>query len=161
MTTTLRLAAVAALALATTATNAFADDCRDNRAAGTVLGAIAGGVIGGAVSHGNGGAVVGGVILGGIAGHAIASDVDCDDRPYAYRTYREALDGPIGERYEWDHKVASGISSKTQVGASRRLRRGAPEPSSYLPFHCGARFSAKAFGPSRRSSLRNIAATAG
>lgn len=101
----LTLAAVAALVLSTGATGAFADDChRDNRAAGTVLGAIAGGVLGGAISHGNGGAVVGGVILGGIAGHEIAGNIDCDDRPYAYRTYREALDGPVGERYEWSHR---------------------------------------------------------
>jgi surface antigen len=103
MKNSLKVAAVAALALCTTATGAFADECRDNRAAGTVLGAIAGGVLGGAISHGNGGAVVGGVILGGIAGHEIASNIDCSDRPYAYRVYREALDGPVGERYEWEH----------------------------------------------------------
>ena len=99
-----KIIAAAALALVASAGSAFADDCHnDNRAAGTVLGAIAGGLIGGAVSHGNGGAVVGGVILGGVAGNAIAGDVDCDDRPYAYRTYRESFDGDIGERYEWHH----------------------------------------------------------
>jgi surface antigen len=98
----------ALLALCTGTSGAFAqdygDDCHhDNRAAGTVLGAIAGGVIGGAVSHGNGGAVVGGVILGGVAGNAIAGDVDCDDRPYAWHTYQMAFDGPVGERYDWEH----------------------------------------------------------
>jgi surface antigen len=29
--------------------------------------------------------------------------MDCEDRPYAYRTYRESFDGDIGERYEWHH----------------------------------------------------------
>src|SRR6185295_7284509 len=39
--------------------------CRQgNAAAGTIFGAIAGGLIGSAASHGNGGAVAGGVILG-------------------------------------------------------------------------------------------------
>ena len=48
--------------------SAMADDCsgRDHTG-GTILGAIAGGVLGGAVTHGNGGAVVGGAILGGLA----------------------------------------------------------------------------------------------
>ena len=79
-------------------------DCRDdNRTTGTVLGAIAGGLIGSAASHGNGGAVVGGVIVGGLAGNAIAGDMNCDDRPYAYRTYRESFEGDVGERYEWHH----------------------------------------------------------
>lgn len=109
MRASVKIAIAAMLAASGSLASAYADDyygddChRDNRAAGTVLGAIAGGVIGGAVSHGNGGAVVGGVILGGIAGNAIAGDVDCDDRPYAFRTYRRALDGPPGERYEWEH----------------------------------------------------------
>ena len=41
-------------------------DChRGNTTAGTIFGALAGGLIGGAASHGNGGAVVGGVVLGG------------------------------------------------------------------------------------------------
>ncbi|HEY1708306.1 MAG TPA: hypothetical protein VGG10_08560 [Rhizomicrobium sp.] len=77
-------------------------DCEGNRAGGTVLGAIAGGVIGGAVSHGNGGAVVGGAVLGGLAGNAISRDMDCEDRPYAWRTYHDAFEGPIGRRYEWE-----------------------------------------------------------
>jgi surface antigen len=96
---------IASVLLAALATSpSYADDCHhDNRVKGTILGAIAGGVIGGAVSHGNGGAVVGGVVLGGLAGNAIAGDISCEDRPYAYRTYRESLDGEIGERYEWDH----------------------------------------------------------
>ena len=37
---------------------------RPDHTGGTILGAIAGGVLGGAVSHGNGGAVVGGALWG-------------------------------------------------------------------------------------------------
>jgi surface antigen len=82
----------------------YGDDCRQqNTTAGTVLGAIAGGLIGGAVSHGNGGAVVGGVILGGLAGNAIGHDMDCQDRPYAFRVYNDAFEGPVGRRYEWEN----------------------------------------------------------
>jgi hypothetical protein len=42
-------------------------DCRrGNATTGTIFGALAGGLIGGAASRGNGGAVVGGVVLGGL-----------------------------------------------------------------------------------------------
>jgi surface antigen len=76
---------------------------RGNAAAGTIFGAIAGGLIGGAVSHGNGGAVVGGVVLGGLAGNALSRDIDCDDQRYAFARYNEAFDGPPGSTYRWDH----------------------------------------------------------
>lgn len=90
------------MAVAAATGSASADDCRgNNRTTGTVLGAIAGGIIGGAVSHGNGGAVVGGALLGGLGGNAIAGDIDCDDRGYAAQAYEQALDGYIGQRYEW------------------------------------------------------------
>lgn len=107
------------------ATFAAADDCHhNNRVAGTVLGAVAGGVIGGAVTHGSGLGIVGGVVLGGLAGNAIAGDIDCDDRPYAYRTYREGLDGRIGERYEWHHRGHHGyIVSNREYWRGDRLCR--------------------------------------
>jgi surface antigen len=95
------VAGAAMLTLVAASGSAWADDCRDNRAAGTVLGAIAGGLIGGAAGHGHGGAIVGGALLGGIAGNAISRDIDCDDRGYAQQAYEQALDGDIGERYEW------------------------------------------------------------
>ena len=78
------LVAAAAFAIGLGSTSAFADDCsgRDHTS-GTILGAIAGGLLGSAASHGNGGAVVGGALLGGLAGNAISSDMDCSDRPYA------------------------------------------------------------------------------
>ncbi|HEX2759022.1 MAG TPA: glycine zipper domain-containing protein [Rhizomicrobium sp.] len=96
--------AASLLALGFGSTAAFADECsgRDHTS-GTILGAIAGGVLGGAVSKGNGGAVIGGALLGGLAGNAISRDMDCEDRPYAARTYQESFAGPVGHRYSWNH----------------------------------------------------------
>ena len=81
------------------ATPALADACsgRDH-AGGTILGAIAGGILGGAVSKGNGGAVIGGALLGGLAGNALSRDLDCEDRPYAVRSYNDSFRGPVGRR---------------------------------------------------------------
>jgi surface antigen len=87
----------------TLASPALADACggRD-QAGGTILGAIAGGMLGGAVSKGNGGAVIGGALLGGLAGNAISRDMDCEDRPYAVRSYNDSFRGPVGQRYGWN-----------------------------------------------------------
>lgn len=78
------------IALSCAALPAFADDCsgRDHTA-GTVLGAVGGAAIGGAVSHDAGGAVAGAVV-GGLAGNAIARSEDCDrgrTRYYSDRGY--------------------------------------------------------------------------
>jgi surface antigen len=78
--------------------------CRSgNAAAGTIFGAIAGGLIGGAASHGNGGAVAGGVIIGGLLGNALSRDIDCDDQRYAFDSYSLSLNGDIDRDYEWRH----------------------------------------------------------
>jgi surface antigen len=95
------IAGAAMFAFGASTSGAWADDCHDNRAAGTVLGAIAGGLIAGGASHGNGGAIAGGVIFGGLAGNALSRDIDCEDRDYAGRAYEDAFDGDVGERYEW------------------------------------------------------------
>jgi surface antigen len=83
----------------------YEDNCRrgNNAAAGTIFGALAGGLIGGAASHGNGGAVVGGAILGGLLGNTVSRDIPCEDHPYAFRTYATGLNGDLGRRYEWRH----------------------------------------------------------
>jgi surface antigen len=96
------IAGVAMLALFAGSGVAMADDCSGHgHETGTVLGAIAGGLIGSAASHGNAGAVVGGAIVGGLAGNAISRDIDCEDREGASRAYYDSFDGEIGERYEW------------------------------------------------------------
>jgi surface antigen len=115
--TLLSAATLVALGLGTT--GAFADECsgRDHTG-GTILGAIAGGVLGGAASHGNGGAVIGGALLGGLAGNAIARDMDCEDRPYAARTYHDSFSGPVGRRYSWSRGPDRGY-----VVTTREYRR--------------------------------------
>ncbi len=90
-------------------------DCRrGNAAAGTIFGAIGGGLIGGAASHGNAGAVAGGVILGGLLGNAISRDVDCDDQRAAFNVYADGLNGDIGRRYEWRHGASYGTFTPTR-----------------------------------------------
>lgn len=112
--------AVALLALGLGTSSAMADECsgRDHTG-GTVLGAIAGGVLGGALSHGNGGAVVGGALLGGLAGNAVSRDMDCEDRPYAARSYHDSFSGPVGRRHEWRRGPDRGY-----VVSNREYRRG-------------------------------------
>ena len=120
MKKTALMIAAAGLALGLGASSALADDCSGHdHAAGTVLGAIAGGVLGGAVSHGNGGAVIGGALLGGLAGNAVSRDMDCSDRPYAARAYDDSFHGRVGERREWNNGPNRGY-----VVTDREYRRG-------------------------------------
>ena len=81
---------------------------RGNAVAGTIFGAAAGGLVGSAVSHGNGGAVVGGAVLGGLLGNTISKDISCDDQPYAFRTYSDGLNGDVGRRYDWNRGQSRG-----------------------------------------------------
>jgi surface antigen len=87
----------------------YESNCRQgNTAAGTVFGALAGGLLGSAATHGNGAGVVGGAVLGGVLGNTIARDIDCDDQPAAFQIYATGLNGDIGRRYEWRHGDAYG-----------------------------------------------------
>ncbi len=97
------IAGAAMLTLFAGTNAALADDCHSDHTGGTVLGAIAGGVLGGVASHGNGLAIAGGAIFGGLAGNALSRDIDCDDRDYAGRAYETAFDdGTVGRHYEWE-----------------------------------------------------------
>lgn len=81
----------------------YVDQCRKNsNVAGTLFGALAGGLIGGAASH-KGGAIVGGVILGGLVGNALTRDMPCEDHPHAMRVYAQGLNGPVGQSYRWSY----------------------------------------------------------
>lgn len=93
--------------------NYYGRDCENNSGAGTVLGALAGGLIGNAASHGNGGAVVGGVILGGLVGNSISSDMNCNDRRYAMSSYSQGFEGRIGHRYDWRNNEGGSHGSFT------------------------------------------------
>jgi surface antigen len=85
----------------------YHDGCGGAEATGTVVGGVAGGVIGNQFGHGGGraAATVGGVLLVAIVGNAIARDSCRDERADAYyynRTYYDAFDQPTyGRRYEW------------------------------------------------------------
>jgi len=81
---------------------AMAETCGGgDQTGGTIAGGLLGGVLGGILTHGNGFGIVGGALLGGLAGNAISRDMDCEDRPYAARSYEESFHGPVGHRYEW------------------------------------------------------------
>lgn len=87
----------------------YESDChKGNAVAGTVFGALAGGLLGSAASHGNAGAVVGGAVVGGLLGNTISHEIDCEDQPYAFNVYATGLNGEIGHRYEWRHGEARG-----------------------------------------------------
>jgi uncharacterized protein YcfJ len=86
--------AAGVLALGLTSSQALADACSGhNHAAGSILGAVGGGLIGSAMTHGSGVGVVGGAVAGGLAGNAVARDIDCnrgrhyDRRVSAYYYY--------------------------------------------------------------------------
>lgn len=89
---------------------AYEQNCRrgGNQAAGTIFGALAGGLVGSAASGGDGGAVVGGAVLGGLLGNTISRDIDCEAQPRAFQTYSMGLNGDIGHRYEWRHGNSRG-----------------------------------------------------
>ncbi len=80
-------AAVIAVGAGTAAANA--DSCSGhNHTTGTVLGAVGGGLVGGAIGHGVL-PVVGGAVAGGLAGNAISRGMDCNHRySHYYRHHR-------------------------------------------------------------------------
>lgn len=87
----------------------YQSDCRRGKTtAGTIFGALTGGVLGSVASHGNAMATVGGAVVGGVLGNTIAHEIDCSDQPYALRTYSVALNGDIGRVYRWRHGDAYG-----------------------------------------------------
>lgn len=72
--------------------------------AGVILGGLIGGLLGSTVSDGNDpGAVFAGIILGAGAGALLTSDMDCNDRSYAYRTYYDGLNRGVPGRYYWSN----------------------------------------------------------
>ena len=83
-----------------------------------------GGVLGGVLTRGSGVGIVGGALLGGLAGNAISRDMDCEDRPYAARSYDESFHGPVGRRYEWSRGPNHGyIVTNREYWRGRRLCR--------------------------------------
>ena len=74
-------ATIFALSMGTVA--ADADNCSGHsHGTGTVVGAVGGGLIGDAITHGSAVGVIGGAVAGGLAGNAIARDRNCSGRRY-------------------------------------------------------------------------------
>jgi surface antigen len=72
--------------------------------AGVIAGALIGGILGNVVGRGGGrgGATVAGVIVGGALGAALTSNLDCEDRSYAYKTYYDGFNaGRPNAMYQW------------------------------------------------------------
>ena len=95
-------------------------DCRNSPdPAGIIAGAVIGGLLGNAVGRGGeqAGATIAGIIVGGALGAALTSNLDCEDRSYAYRTYYDGFNsGRTGRSYSWrnpanDHRGEFRIAS--------------------------------------------------
>src|SRR6266566_1082631 len=74
-----KLLALAALALGVTTMEAQAANCQGRRDTGTAVGAIGGGLVGNAASHGNTGGTIAGAVIGGVAGNLIGGS-NCEQR---------------------------------------------------------------------------------
>jgi len=81
-----KLFALAALALSVTTMQAQAANCQGRRDTGTAVGAIGGGLVGNAATHGNTGGTIAGAVIGGLAGNAIGGS-DCEQREHDSRYY--------------------------------------------------------------------------
>ncbi len=81
----------------------FYRECRQTAdPAGVIGGALIVGLLGNAAGRGRAGATVAGVVVGGALGAALTTDMDCEDRSYAYRTYYDGFNaGRPNARYEW------------------------------------------------------------
>jgi Ni/Co efflux regulator RcnB/surface antigen len=82
-------------------------ECRNSPdPAGIIIGGLIGGLLGNAAGHGGNrtGTTIAGVIFGGAVGAALTSNLDCEDRSYAYKTYYDGFnsDRP-GRRYNWNN----------------------------------------------------------
>ena len=104
----------------TYADDSFYTECKTSvNPVGVLSGAAIGGLLGNAAGEGRGkaGATVAGVILGGAVGAALTSELDCNDRDYAYRTYSEGLNaGRPNGVYRW-RNPASGRQGEFTVAS--------------------------------------------
>ncbi len=87
--------------------DSYYQECRRSAdPAGVLAGALIGGLVGNAAGHGGsrGGATVAGVIIGGALGGALTSNLQCEDRSYAYKTYYDGFNsGRPHSDWQWDN----------------------------------------------------------
>src|SRR4029077_12045144 len=78
-----KIFALAALAFGFTTVTAEAANCQGRRDTGTAVGAIGGGLVGNAASHGSAGGTIAGVVIGGLVGNVVGGN-DCNQRYTRY-----------------------------------------------------------------------------
>lgn len=111
MSTVLRVATVAALTLGVVACAAPEDrrpgevGAANKTTAGTVLGAIGGGLLGSQIGGGKGQliAVGAGTLLGAFIGHQIGESLDKADVDHARRAQERAHVVPVGQQITWSN----------------------------------------------------------
>ncbi|HXJ01089.1 MAG TPA: RcnB family protein [Micropepsaceae bacterium] len=83
----------------------YYQECHDRPdPAGVIVGALIGGLLGNAAGSGRTGSTLAGVIVGGAVGAALTSNLDCEDRSYAYRTYYDGFNaGRPNAVYRWSN----------------------------------------------------------
>jgi Ni/Co efflux regulator RcnB/surface antigen len=84
----------------------YYQECRNSPdPAGVIIGALIGGLVGNAAGTGGGrtGATLAGVIVGGAVGAALTSNLDCEDRSYAYKTYYDGFNAGRPNVYRWSN----------------------------------------------------------
>ena len=94
--------ALAALALGVTTAAAEAANCQGRRDTGTAVGAIGGGVVGNAATHGNTGGTIAGAVIGGIAGNLIGGNNCVEQRDTRRDEPRSRSDADVAYYYDSD-----------------------------------------------------------
>jgi Ni/Co efflux regulator RcnB/surface antigen len=83
----------------------FYKECRHGPdPAGVIAGALIGGLFGNAVGNRDNrtGTTIAGVVVGGAVGAALTSNLNCEDRSYAYKSYYDGFNsGHPNSRYQW------------------------------------------------------------
>ena len=126
----------------------YYQQCRRSPDPGGILaGGLIGGLLGNAAGHGRTGPTIAGVIFGGAVGAALTSNMNCEDRSYAYRTYYIGFNsGRYGERYEWRNP-------RNNHRGEFRIRSYYNDP---YGFRC-ARFTQVTYIQNRSFNVRGIA----
>jgi len=93
--------ALVALVLGISTVSAEAANCQGRRDTGTAVGAVGGGVVGNAASHGSLGGTVAGAVIGGVAGNVIAGN-NCKQQRYASRYHPRRHYDARGRAFYYD-----------------------------------------------------------
>jgi surface antigen len=90
------------------------------QSAGTAIGAIGGGIIGGQFGHGAGqaAAIAAGALIGGFLGSEVGKSLDAQDRAAMDAAYGRAYAAPVGQRITWNNPQSgnSGYVVPTREG---------------------------------------------